>query len=123
MVQKKKWDVVRAENWRSGPLWGKLPSHDFFRGTTEIVVADHFTRSCENVIRFESLLQMKSIMPGKYYFPFFPLEWEINIQNYLFVFLCLSLILSSPCGLLLSHHYLLYITVALKKNYLFIAGG
>lgn len=50
---------------------GKLLSYDFFHGTTEIIVADHITRSCETVIRLETLLQMKSIMPGKYCFPFF----------------------------------------------------
>lgn len=71
MVQKKKWVVIQAENWKSGPLWGKLLSYDFSRGTTEIIVADHFMRRCESVIRFESLLQMKSVMPGKYYFLFF----------------------------------------------------
>lgn len=53
------WDVVRAENWKSGPLLGKLLSYDLLCGTTEIIVADNFTRNCENVIRLESLLQMK----------------------------------------------------------------
>lgn len=122
MVQKNKWDVVRGKNWKSGLLWGKLLPCDFFRSTTERIVADHFT-SCENVIRLESLLQMKTIVPDKCYFPLFSLAWDINLQNYLFVIPCLRVIFSSPCGLLLSDHYLLCVTVAHKKNYLLIAGA
>lgn len=78
--QKKKWNVVWAENWKSGPLWGKLLSSDFFHGRTEIIVADHFTLSRENVIRLESLLQIKSIMTGKYHFPFFHSNWKLTYE-------------------------------------------
>lgn len=120
VVQKNKCDVVRGKNWKSGLLRGKLLSCDFFCGTTEITVADHFT-SCENVIRLESLLQMKSIMPDKCYFPLFSLAWDTNLQNYLFVFSCLRVIFSSACGLLLSDRYLPCLTVKHKKNYLLIA--
>lgn len=109
MVQKKKWDVVRAENRKAGLLWDKLLSYYFFHGTTEIIVGHHFTRSCVNVIRLESLLQMQNIMPGKYYVPIFSLNWKVNIQSYLFVLLGLRVILSSPCWLLLSDHYFIYV--------------
>lgn len=104
MVQKRKWDMVQAENGKSGPLWGKLLSYDFFCGTTEIIVADHFTRSCENVIRLESLLQMKSIMPGKYYFSFFHSTGKLTYK-----IICLSSYVSESSFLL--HMGFCYLTI------------